>query len=97
PQIIIISIETLGRLTPRAFDLYLFQFWRNCANYARSHFVLKFEDILQHVIETIRPEVGASRGVYELTRDAHAVRSLAHAALQHVTDAEFTSDLLNVY
>jgi hypothetical protein len=40
--------------------------------------------------------VTAGERLVQLRRDAHAVAQLAHAALDHVADAEFVGDLLDV-
>jgi hypothetical protein len=40
--------------------------------------------------------VAAGGDVVELHRDAHAVADLAHAALNHIADAELLGDLLHM-
>src|ERR1700694_317814 len=41
--------------------------------------------------------MSADRGVDELSSDPHPTTRLAHAAFEHVTDTQLTSNLLDVY
>jgi hypothetical protein len=45
----------------------------------------------------VGPQMRAGRNIDELRRDAHPLRQLAHAALEHVTDAQLATDLLHVH
>ncbi len=58
--------------------------------------VLHGEHIGEVAVVALRPDVAAGGDVVELRRDAHAVAALAHAALDHVADAEFLGDLLHM-
>jgi hypothetical protein len=54
--------------------------------------ILEIENIFELAIETICPEVGSCGSVDKLSRNAHAVRRLAHTALEHVANAEFATE-----
>ena len=58
--------------------------------------VLHGEDVGETAVVALRPDMAAGRDVVELRGDAHAVAGLAHAALEHVADAELLGDLLHV-
>ena len=58
--------------------------------------VLHREHVGEIAVVALRPDVAAGGDVVELRRDAHAVAALAHAALDHIADAEFLGDLLHV-
>src|SRR5262249_18514129 len=96
-QVIVISVEAPGRLALGALDLRLLQLRRNRADHASGHLILELENVLQRAVETVGPEMTAGGGIDELRRDSHAVCRLAHAALEHVADAELATDLLDVY
>src|SRR5262249_21740656 len=58
-----------------------------------SDLVLYCEDVGEAAVVTVAPELAARRHVAELGSNAHEVTAPAHAALHHVIDAEFRSDL----
>ena len=58
--------------------------------------VLHREHVDESAVVALRPDVAAGGDVVELRRDAHAVAVLAHAALDHVADAELLGELLHV-
>ena len=58
--------------------------------------VLHREHVGEVAVVALRPDVAAGGDVVELRRDAHAVAALAHAALDHIADAELLGDLLHV-
>src|SRR5262249_35485572 len=53
--------------------------------------------VIYRPLEPIRPEMYSCEGIDELPGDPHAVRCLAHAAFEYVTDAELAPDLLHVH
>src|SRR5215831_13753437 len=61
-----------------------------------SNLVLHGEHIDKTAVVAFRPDMAAGGSIIKLRRDAHAVAAFAHAALEHVTDAELFGDLLHV-
>ena len=96
-QKIVVGVEAFGRLAPRPLDFGLLQFGRDGAHHARRHLILQVEDILQHAIETLRPQMRSRAGIDELPGDAHLVSGLAHAALKHVADPQFAPHPLHIH
>ena len=62
----------------------------------RCNVVLKLEDVLEHPFEAIGPEMGPRLSVDQLGCHAHTIAVFPHAALGHVSHAEFAPDLLHV-
>ncbi len=60
-------------------------------------FILHREYVGKIAVVALGPDMAAGGDVVELCGDAHAVAALAHAALDHVADAEFLGDLLQVH
>ena len=58
--------------------------------------VLHGEHVGEVAVVALGPEMAAGGDVVELRGDAHAVAALAHAAFEHVADAELVGDLLHV-
>jgi hypothetical protein len=58
--------------------------------------VLQREDVVQVPIVALRPDVPVGGAVDELRGYPHAAACLAYAALEHVADPEFASDLRHV-
>ena len=56
--------------------------------------VLDGEDVGELAVVALGPDVAVGRGVDQLDGDAHPVAGLAHAALDHVLDAELARHLL---
>src|SRR5262249_14393934 len=54
------------------------------------------EDVGKVAIESVSPEVSASRGVDELAGDPDPVARLAYTSLDHVVNAKLAADLLYV-
>src|SRR5262245_35400857 len=90
----IVGVNIVRRLAARALDLCTAKFWLDCAYDARGDAVLKIEDVTQGPVETIGPEMQASRSIEQLTGDAHALARPAHAALEQVAHAEACPDFL---
>ncbi len=61
----------------------------------RGHLVLDREDVLELAVVALGPDVPVGLGVDQLHGDAHPVAGLAHAALDHVLDAELRGDVLD--
>src|SRR5208282_287594 len=96
PQVIVISVEALGRLALGAFDLRLLQLRRDSANHAGCYVVLQLEYVLEAALEAIRPQMSARRRVDELASDAQPIGRLAYATLEQVAHPELAADLLHV-
>src|SRR6476660_5012997 len=81
-----------------ACSLYLgtVKFRCDVPNHLLRHLVLQVENIFQSAVKSIGPQMSARRGVDELPSDPHATTRLAHAAFEHVTDTQITSNLLDV-
>src|SRR5260221_14023730 len=67
----------------------------NCNN-RPHHLVLDGEDVLERAVEVLCPSVPSCHGVDQLSRNAQAIASAPYAALQHVTHAQYTSDLAHI-
>ena len=61
-----------------------------------GHLVLKLEHIVQQAIEAVGPEMRAVCCIDQLRGDAHPTSGLAHAAFEHVANAELAADLLHI-
>src|SRR6185369_16097157 len=57
-------------------------------------FILDREDVFEHPVIALGPDVVPGVGVDQLAGDAHALARLAHAALEDVACAKLGSDLL---
>jgi hypothetical protein len=89
-------IQALRRLAPgakifRGIDLRL-----DRRDDGLRDLVLDREHIGKITVVAFRPDMAAGGHVVELRRDAHALAQFAHAALEHIADAEFLGDLLDV-
>src|SRR6516164_6526499 len=96
-QVIVVRIEAPGGLALGALDFRLLELRRDRADHALRHLVLELENVLERAVETVGPQMRPACRIDELRRDAHAVRRLAHAAFEHVPDAELATHLLYVY
>ena len=65
-------------------------------NDAVGDVVLQLENIEQLAIVSLRPQMGPLRGVDQLAGDPDRVGRLAHAAFQHISDAQLARDLANI-
>ena len=63
---------------------------------ADRHFVLKFENVFERVVEAVGPKMRAGAGVDQLTGNAHATAPFADRAFEDVADTEFMPDPLHV-
>ena len=95
-QIEIVAFEFLRGLVPRPLELGLLEPRRDQADDAGRDLVLQAEYILELAFEPVRPDMGAARGLDQLTGNADPVAGPADAALEHIAHAEFAADLLDV-
>src|SRR5215469_1627367 len=58
--------------------------------------VLPLETLNGRAIETVRPDVHAPGGVYQLCADANSAAGVAQAALEHVAHTQLARDLAEV-
>src|SRR5215475_4708963 len=58
-----------------------------------SYLVLYCKDVSKAAVVTVSPELAARRHIAELGSNAHEIAAPTHAALHHVIDAEFRSNL----
>ena len=92
----VIGSEVFRRLAPGAFDLGPPDRRLDGADHMRRDLVLQIEDILKNAVIALGPEMGAGRGIDQLTGDAEPVARLADAALEHIAHAQFPRDLADV-
>src|SRR5271165_6735763 len=95
-QIEIVGIEALGRLAGRPLDFRLAELRFNRADDAARYLVLQLEDVVEHAVEAVCPDVSPSRRVDQLAGNAHTVTGLADASFEHIAHPEFTSDLAQI-
>ena len=95
-QQVIVCIEPGRPVAPEPADLGELQCRLDRRGDTLGNPVLQLEDILQIAIETVRPEMGARRGIDELAGDAKLVATAADAALQHVGHAELLPNLADI-
>src|SRR5262245_23354129 len=69
---------------------------RNRGHNGLRHFLLHREDVLQHPVVALRPDVIAGQRVDQLAGDTDPVRRPADAALQYIANAEVPTDLPDV-
>jgi hypothetical protein len=91
----------VGRHVPRGFTLRVAVPRRlDAAKQGRSDgrgdLVLDREYVLEFAVVTLRPKMRLGFAVDELHGHPYPIRSLAHASLDDVVDAEFAGDLLGL-
>jgi hypothetical protein len=96
-QEVVVSIQALCRLSPRALDLGLLQPRLDGPNDPRGDLVLKVKNVVQRAVEAIGPDVSPGRRINQLSRDPHAVTWLAHTAFEHVSNAQLAPDQLYIH
>ena len=74
-----------------ALLLLLVEVWRDGHHDAASQFLLHLEDVFQHPVVLLGPQMIAGERVDQLGGDANAAGRLADAALQQVAHAEFAA------
>ena len=90
------GVDVLGRLAanPRRFrhqDLR-----EDRPDHVVGDVVLQFENVGQLAIIAFRPQMGAARGVDQLTGHPNGVGGLAHAAFENVADPELSGHIAHV-
>src|SRR5262245_40275392 len=70
--------------------------WGNCADDSLCQLPLQFKDVFQHTVIALRPNMIAGQRVDQLAGDTYPIGRLPYAAFQHVADAKFLADLLDV-
>src|SRR5262245_30057879 len=70
--------------------------WRNRTDNGLCQLLLQLEDILQHAVVALCPNLITGERIDQLARHTYSIRRLADAAFQHIPNAEFLPDLLNV-
>src|SRR5262249_50708513 len=87
PQVVVVGVKSVSRLSPGSLDFHLLQLRSNCADDVRGQLILQIENVLESTVKTVCPEVNACRGLNELSRDANTARSSAQTSFEHVTHA----------
>ena len=95
-QIKVIGVEALGWLAGCALDLGLAQFRFDGTGDPTRHLVLQLEDVVEHTVKAVGPDMRAGRRVYQLAGDANPVAGFAQAAFEHIAHAELTADLAQI-
>ena len=95
-KIVVVGLKASGRFALCALNLGALQLRSDCANHAARHLILQIENIFKQAVEPIRPEMHSCCGIDELSSDANTIGGLSDAALEHVSNAKFTSDLLDI-
>src|SRR5271166_6470951 len=90
------GVHAVGRLAAGAEILSSIELRFDRRDDRLGDLILHGEHVGKLAVVALRPEMAAGGGVVELRRDAYAVAASAHAALHHITDAEFLGDLLHV-
>ena len=96
-QVVVVGVEAFRRLAPCALDLRPLELRGDCPDDARGQLILQLEDVVEGAFEAVGPDMRPGRRIDELARDAHAVRRLAQAALQHIAHAELAAHLLRIH
>src|SRR5258708_33513430 len=93
----IVCIEPSRPVAPEPADLGELQCRLDRCGDTLGNPVLQLEDVPRIAIETVRPEIGARRGIDELAGDAKLVATAADAALQHVRHAKLPPNLADIH
>ena len=93
-QIEIVSVEALGTLAARPFDLELLHAGLDDADHPLGDAILEIENVFEIAVELVGPQMRAGFGLDELGRDTQARFRFAHAAFQEVAHAQLAADLL---
>ena len=91
-----VGTEIVGASSGRLRLLRRFDLWRNHGHNGLRHFLLYREDVLQHAVVALGPDVVAGKRVNKLASHTNPIRRLPDAALQHIADAEFAADLPDI-
>src|SRR5258705_11995895 len=91
-QKVVIGVQTSGGLAFGALNFGSLQRGRDRTHNTHGDLILQIEYILKPAIEAVRPQMRTGCSIDELTRNAHPVCRLAHAAFEHVAHPEFSPD-----
>jgi hypothetical protein len=89
-------IQAVGRLAVGAEVFRGVELRLDCGDDRLGDFVLHRKHVSEFTVVALRPDMASCGDVVELGCDANAIAAFTHAALEHVTDAEFIGDLLHV-
>jgi hypothetical protein len=96
PQIVVVGVQTLGRLALCAFDLRLLELGRDCTHNARRELFLHTKDVLKLPVETVGPQMHTGCGVDELSGDPHTLSVSPYTTFKHIAHAQLAADLLHI-
>jgi len=89
-------IQALGQLAAGAETFGRVELRLDCRDDGLGDFILHGEHIRKLAVVAFRPQVASGACVVELRCDPHAIAASAHAALNHIADAELLGDLFHV-
>ncbi|MCY1305917.1 hypothetical protein D9M70_557460 [compost metagenome] len=89
-EIVVVGVETFGRLAFGALHLDPFELRRNRADDAFGYLILQLENVVERAFEALGPEMRTGRGIDELAGDADLLSRFAHAPFQNIAHAELT-------
>src|SRR5262245_32589870 len=92
-----VSAEIAGARSDGLQLLGSLDLWCDRGDDGASQFFLHREDVLQHAIAALRPDVVGGQCVDELGGHTNAVQRLADAPFQHVSDAKLSTDLADIW
>jgi hypothetical protein len=90
-------IQAVGRLALGAEVFRGVELRLDCGDDRLGDFVLHLKHVGELAVIALGPDMASCGDVVELGCDANAIAPFTHAALEHVTDAEFIGDLLHVH
>ena len=89
-------IDVADRPSAGPLNLRPFNFGGDGSNYLLGQLILQVKDVFECAVKSIRPQMGASRYIDELSGDAKAASRLAHAAFEHVSNTKLPPNLFDV-
>src|ERR1700722_14923080 len=90
------GVQAIGRFAPGMEVLRRVELRFDGGYDGFGNLVLYREQIGKAAVIALRPDVAAGGSVVELHGDTHAVAGLAHAAFDHIANAEVSGDLLHM-
>ena len=91
------GIHAIRRFAPGAKAFRGIELRLDRGNDGLGYAVLNGKHVGEVAIVVLGPDVAAGRDVVELRGDTHLLAAPAHAALDHIADAELLGDLLHVH
>src|SRR6516162_7626881 len=91
-----VGAEIAGAQSAGLQSLGTLDLWCDRGDDGAGQFLLHREDVLQHAVVALRPDVIAGQRVDQLAGDTDPVRRPAYAAFQHIANAEVPADLPDV-